>query len=351
MELRTTRQDGKTLDEMRSGDLCVRIDRQGAEMVSIALNGAGFLYRDGQTSAPVSGWANHATVTGYFLHRLWKEQSVYRGSTIRGGDHGFLRHFEFAEPVRLSDRLAYQVNAGQIPPAAYPLKVSLTLSYRLTGSGVQVGFEFTNEEPDRDAHVSFGLHPGFAVGSVEEARVILPPGRYVRHMASGNFLDGVTEVLDFPGGEFPYPKPGLPGSFILGIEGLENRTFRIEDPQRGTALGLDFSEVPYVTFWSDSDDFLCIEPCWGFPDSNPPVAFEKKPASKSFRPAASCVAASPSNPPFRHDHIAPRLHHPDGPRGRHDFSFRGSFRTRSRKLRGKRSGGFFGSFSVLQIKN
>ncbi|MEI8311849.1 MAG: hypothetical protein WCH98_13960 [Verrucomicrobiota bacterium] len=287
MNFSTILQDGKTLDEIESGGLRVRIAREGAEMVSLALNGMGFLHRDGDLSKPASGWANHATVMGYFLHRLWNEQSVYRGSVIRGGTHGFLRHFDFAEPERLADGLAYRVNADRVPPDAYPLKVALTLSYRLTGSGVRVEFEFANEETALDAHVSFGLHPGFAVGSVGEARLICPAGKYVRHMAPGNFLDGVTEINNFSAGGFPYPKADLPGSFILGIEGLENRTFRLEDPQRGTAVALDFSEVPYVTFWSDSDNFICIEPCWGLPDSNPPVAFEKKAGIQVIPPGST----------------------------------------------------------------
>lgn len=276
MEFQTLCQDGCTLDEIASGDLRVRINRKGAEMTSLALKGTGFLYRDGEAVPPASGWANHATVMGYFLHRLWKEQSVYRGSVIRGGNHGFLRHFEFGEPEKLADGLAYRVAADRIPPDAYPLRVSLVLSYRLVNSGVRVEFSFTNEEPALDAHVSFGLHPGFSLGSLEEAQVLLPAGRYVRHMAPGNFLDGATEVLDFSGGEFPYPKSELPGSFILGIDGAGSKDFHIRDIRRKTSLALDFSEVPYVTFWSDSDQFLCVEPCWGLPDSNPPVEFEKK---------------------------------------------------------------------------
>ena len=296
MNFQTTRQDGKTLDAIESEGLRVVIERQGAEMVSLALDGTGFLYRDGEVTAPESGWANHATVMGYFLHRLWKEQSVYRSSTIRGGTHGFLRHFDFAEPVRLPDGLAYRVNADQVPPGAYPLRVSLTLSYRLTGSGVRVEFDFTNEEPVLDAHVSFGLHPGFAIGSIEEARVIIPPGNYVRHMAPGNFLDGVTEELDYSGGGFPYPKSELPGSFILGIEGVESRIFRVEDPLRGAAISLDFSEVPYVTFWSDADNFLCIEPCWVLPDSNPPVPFEKKAGIQVIPPGGTLKRGFSINP-------------------------------------------------------
>ncbi len=30
---------------------------------------------------------------GYYLHRLWKEESNYRGHLIKGGNHGFLRAF------------------------------------------------------------------------------------------------------------------------------------------------------------------------------------------------------------------------------------------------------------------
>ena len=63
------------------------ICRTGAEPVSLALrNGTGewkgFLWRDGQVEKPSSGWGNHATVMGYFVHRLWKQESVYEGHPI-----------------------------------------------------------------------------------------------------------------------------------------------------------------------------------------------------------------------------------------------------------------------------
>lgn len=282
MDFSTTEQNGVTLDEMSSGGLRLRIARKGAEMVSLARNGTGFLHRDGLTAPPSSGWANHATVMGYFLHRLWQEQSVYRGTILRGGTHGFLRHFDFDAPQRLADGLVYRVPAGRVPSDAYPLRVGFELAYRIVDGAVRVEFAFANEEPDLEAHVSFGLHPGFAVTSIRDTRIILPPGRYLRYFAPGNFLDGSTEALDFAGGEFPYPKSELPGSFLLGIEGVPSRTFRLENAGRSVAL--DFSEVPYVTFWSASDDFVCIEPCWGLPDGNPPVAFEKKAGIQTIPP-------------------------------------------------------------------
>ncbi len=76
--------------------LRIIVSRLGAELISLArVNevGAwtGFLYRDNDLSVPSQGWANHATVMGYYLHRLKNGRSLYRAREIKGGNHGFLR--------------------------------------------------------------------------------------------------------------------------------------------------------------------------------------------------------------------------------------------------------------------
>lgn len=266
---------------LENDGLRIAVNRTGAELTSLARQDArgewrGFLYRDGETEAPAAGWGNHATVMGYFLHRLWKEQSVYRGAVIRGGNHGFLRHFVFDAPEVRGAALVYRAPADRVPPEAYPLKVALELSYTLSAGGVRVEFAFTNEEPELDAHVSFGLHPGFAVTSPPTARLALPAGKYVRHFAPGNFLNGETEEIDFAGGDMPFPAEKLPDSYLLGLEGVPEKIFTLEDFESGRRVLLDFSEVPFLTLWSDMGPFFCVEPCWGLPDSNPPVPFEQK---------------------------------------------------------------------------
>ena len=285
----TLEQAGVTLDVLESDGLRIAVNRTGAELVSLTRRDAagvwrGFLYRDGDTSAPASGWGNHATVMGYFLHRLWKEQSNYRGRIIRSGNHGFLRHFVFDAPEVKNGALVYRVPADRVPPEAYPLKVSLELTYALSADGLRVEFAFHNEEPELDAHVSFGVHPGFAVSSPETCRVLMPAGTYVRHFAPGNFLNGETEEIDFSGGEMPFDRTKLEDSYLLGLEKLTSRIFSIEDSVTGQRVVLDFSEVPFLTLWSDRNAFLCLEPCWGLPDSNPPTAFENKPGIQVIPP-------------------------------------------------------------------
>ncbi len=74
---REEKRDGRLLDILADDEtgLCLIVSRLGAELVSLARRASsgewiGFLYRDNDISAPARGWANHATVMGYFLHRL-----------------------------------------------------------------------------------------------------------------------------------------------------------------------------------------------------------------------------------------------------------------------------------------
>src|SRR6266705_7066299 len=134
--------------------LRIIVSRLGAELPSLArMNEAGewtgFLYRDNDMSAPSQGWANHATVMGYYLHRLKNGRSLYRGREIKGGTHGFLLsktwHFvEFA--IGESASLKYRITPEDFSATEYPLKVSLDLSYQIDIDKVSVLFVFRNEE-------------------------------------------------------------------------------------------------------------------------------------------------------------------------------------------------------------
>ena len=95
-------------------------------------------------------------------------------------------------------------------------------------------------------------------------------------MALGDFLDGTVQEIPFPGGEMPFDKKDLPGSYLLDLAGVPERRFILEAPVLGHRVECDYTEAPFLTLWSNGDPFFCVEPCWGMPDSNPPVAFERK---------------------------------------------------------------------------
>src|SRR5438445_2343108 len=121
------------------------VSRLGAELVSLARvhetgEWTGFLYRDNNLSAPSQGWANHATVMGYYLHRLKDGRSLYRGREIKGGNHGFLRsktwHFAGSSLQGSGASLAYRITPNDFSADEYPLKVSVPVPYRIDANNV-----------------------------------------------------------------------------------------------------------------------------------------------------------------------------------------------------------------------
>jgi galactose mutarotase-like enzyme len=283
--LRQEKRDNGLLDILTDEENGLRliVSRLGAELISLARRNAagqwiGFLYRDNDITKPVTGWANHATVMGYFLHRLKDEHSLYRGRPIEGGTHSFLRHktWQFLEDKIDIGTVTYRITPADFSKSEYPLKVSLDLTYKIEMGAVNVAFYFRNDEPELIAHVGFGLHPGFAANSFESFRFEMPTGKYRRHFSPDNYLSGETEEIDFGGGEMSFRKDKLPGSYILELVDVAQRRFVYTDPPSGRRVTVDLSGVPYLTIWSDGGPFLCIEPCWGLTDHHEQRAFEDK---------------------------------------------------------------------------
>jgi galactose mutarotase-like enzyme len=296
------KRDGRQLDVLTDEENGLRIvvSRLGAELISLArVNEAGqwtgFLYRDNDLSTPAEGWANHATVMGYYLHRLKDGRSLYRGRYIKGGNHGFLRsktwRFAGFSNKGSGASLRYRITPEDFSPTEYPLRVDVDLTYNIDNNKLTVLFEFRNHEPELTAHVAFGLHPGFGATSFESFHLQMPKGLYRRYFSPGNYLSGETRDIEFPGGEMPFSKNELPGSIILELIDVPRRNFSYVDPPSGRWVTLDLTGVPYVTLWADGGPFFCIEPCWGLTDHHQQRAFEDKQGIQTISPGGELRAS------------------------------------------------------------
>ena len=305
--LRQEKRDNGLLDILTDEENGLRliISRLGAEVISLARRNAagqwiGFLYRDNDITKPVTGWANHATVMGYFLHRLKDGHSLYRGQPIEGSTHSFLRHktWHLLEDKIEIGTLTYQITPADFSKLEYPLNVSLDLTYKIEMGAVNAAFHFRNDERELSAHVGFGLHPGFAATSFESFCLEMPRGKYRRHFSPDNYLSGETEEIDFTGGEMPFRKDKLPGSYILELVDVPTRKFFYTDPPSRRRVIVDLSGVPYLTIWSDGGSFLCVEPCWGLTDHHEQRAFEDKEGIQKIPARGELRASFTMSPQF-----------------------------------------------------
>jgi galactose mutarotase-like enzyme len=272
---REERRGDRLLDVLTDDDAGLRliISRLGAEPVSLARRSKsgdwiGFLYRDNDVSAPAKGWANHATVMGYFLHRLKDGHSLYRGREIKGGTHSFLRSktWHLVPGVAGDGSLTYRITPNDFSATEYPLRVSLDLVYKMDGETVTVEFRFKNDEPELTAHVVFGLHPGFAANSFDSFEFTMPAGKYRRYFSPDNYLSGETEEIDFAGGKMLFC-----GRSCLIIHprtfDVPARDSRVSRSPEHTGDHDGPTGVPFLTLWSDGGRF-CVEPCWGLTDAH-----------------------------------------------------------------------------------
>ncbi|MEY2531180.1 MAG: hypothetical protein QOI96_1265, partial [Verrucomicrobiota bacterium] len=281
------------------------VSRLGAVLISLARRNKagewiGFLFRDNDVTKPGQGWANHATVMGYFLHRLKDGHSLYRGQPIEGGTHSFLRtkKWHLVEDKIDNSSLTYRITPADFSKLEYPLNVGLDLTYKIDHDTVHVVFRFKNDEAKLIAHVGFGLHPGFAATSFESFRFEMPPGKYRRHFSPQNYLSGETAEVDFAGGEMPFEREKLPGSYILEFIDVPDRKFIYVDPTSGRKVIVDLAGVPYFTLWSDGGAFFCVEPCWGLTDHQEQRAFEDKEGIRQIPPGGELRASFTMSPQF-----------------------------------------------------
>src|ERR1700736_29578 len=232
---REDKRENRLLDILTDEENGLRlvISRLGAELVSLACRNqarewVGSLYRDNEIAPPEKGWANHATVMGYYLHRLKDGRSLYRGQEIRGGTHSFLRSKMWRLTEAKTDEpasLTYRITPDDFSKTEYPLRVSLDLTYEIDHAKVTVLFVFQNHEPKLTAHLEFGLHPGFAATAFDTFHLQMPPGLYRRHFSPDNYLSGETRDIEFRGGEMPFLTAELPGSVILELVDVPRRQF------------------------------------------------------------------------------------------------------------------------------
>ncbi len=290
------------LENSESG-LRVGISQLGAELISIQRRNAagewiGFLHRDNDLTVPERGWANHATVMGYYLHRLKNERSLYRGHEIRGGTHSFLRKKIWEVAEIKENHVTYRITPDRFSPTEYPLNVSLNLTYTLSSERVAIEFHFKSDEPVLSAHVGFGIHPGFSAETFESFQFTFPAGVYRRVFAPNNFLSGEKQEVIFESSRVPFERAKLPGSYIFELLFPGSREFTLEDRASGRAVTIDVGHAPYLTLWSDGGAFLCVEPCWGLTDAHEQRAFEDKLGMQVIPAGGELVA---------HCAIAPRL--------------------------------------------
>ena len=256
------------LHEIRNRELSVVINDRGAELWSVRRNGeeAEYLWQ-----GDPAYWEDRSPLMFPFCGRVQDDTYTCGGRTYSMGCHGFAQGEAFAAERLGEDAVAMTLRSSEETKKVYPFDFSLTVTYRLVGTGLSVSMRVENTGGETLPFM-VGMHPGFFVpmGAGEFEDWFLEFGEEREplqlEISPDGFQTGRKEPYPLEKGRILRLNHGLfdiDGIFLEGA--ARSVTLRSERSER--FVRVSYPDCPYVGFWhcAGPAPYLCIEPWSGMP--------------------------------------------------------------------------------------
>lgn len=275
-------------------DLCrVRINATGAELSSLVRKDLDDLEYLWQADAAV--WGRHAPVLFPIVGRLPEDTYRHQGHTYRLPQHGFARDraFELVHESAVEVRL--RLRDDEQSRQVFPFAFELTITHRLEGSTVRVGWDVHNPAANGDLLFSIGAHPAFRCpllpGEAFEDYAFRfdHPVAVERHLLQGGLLNGRTEPVPTNDAELPLTY-ALFEQDALVLKHYDFDRVTLASRRGPRHVKMQFAGFPYLGLWTKGPGapFVCIEPWQGIAGSvGAPVELCDKEGILTLRPGAT----------------------------------------------------------------
>ena len=258
------------IERIENEHFIVEVNSLGAQLNRIYCkdNDTEYLWNGDETY-----WKKHAPVLFPFVGRLHDGKYFYDGSEYEMTLHGFCQQAEFSVVANKGDSVSFSISSDAERKAMYPFDFVFTVTYSLTGHGVNEIAKVENTGSGEMLY-GFGGHPGFNVPldkglSFEDYSVVFPEaGNIERRTFTDNHLDaGYYEKTDaVKDGKMPLHHDLFDDDAVV-LHGTGSRAILCSE--KGTkAVEVVYKGAPYCGIWHPikrDAPFVCIEPWWTLP--------------------------------------------------------------------------------------
>ena len=253
--------------------LVVRIDSLGAEEKSV-LNKNN--YKEYMWYGDSAFWGRTSPVLFPFVGSLKDKRYIWNGTQYPMGQHGFARDMEFELAERSENSISFVLKSNESTLAKYPFEFELVITYRLSGSTVEVEWKVNNTGKDT-MHFSIGAHPAFLCPvhgekSKQGYKLVFDGVDEIRHHGNsretGLALMDEDLVLLLDENRAVITEEFFDRCTYI-IEGNQTGLVGLEDPEGNRIVDVIF-DTPLFAIWSPEEKnapFLCIEPWYGRTDA------------------------------------------------------------------------------------
>ena len=254
---------------LKNDQITVRVAGTGGELRSIqTADGTEYLWQPDPAF-----WVRQAPHLFPFVGRLMEGRYTWDGKSYELGCHGFFRDQELTLLDRTEDSVVLSITAAEDTYPNYPRPFTVSLTYRLAGSRVEIAFRVENPG-EKELAFGYGGHPGFFVplekGLAFEDYCLdfgAPCPAVQVMMSDACFLQGP---------DLPYPLEE--GRYLPLRHGLFDRdavilkdttgtvTLRSRKGKRGVTVR--YPRMPYLGIWHKpkaAAPYVCLEPWVSLP--------------------------------------------------------------------------------------
>lgn len=195
------------------------------------------------------------------------KKSYYDGKEYSLSQHGFARDSEFAVESASDDEISFVLTSSEDTLKVYPFDFKLTISYRLKGKTLTVGWCVENTD-SREMHFSIGGHPAFNLRDKDSVIKFYGADSFTAGILDNGLLSERTKEIKLSDGGLLKPAKELFLEDALIIEHTDIKKVSLSDKDGKDYLTVSF-DAPLFGIWSPAGKeapFVCIEPWYGRTD-------------------------------------------------------------------------------------
>lgn len=244
---------------LESDLLYIEVNPHGAELSGIyhKQQQAQYLWQ-----ADASVWGGRSPILFPIVGRIADDACRVENRVYPLYKHGFARKSEFEYEQRDPGCAVFTLRANEATRAQYPYEFALSVTYRITQSGLEVLHTVTNHG-DGTMDFSIGGHPGFRCRPGDTLLFEQPETLSTQRIGADALLTG-ERVPVLQNSRELVLQPGIFDKDALVFENPVSQSITLHSSLVPDAVRMDFGRIPFLGLWAKPGaEYVCIEPWFG----------------------------------------------------------------------------------------
>ena len=255
---------------LKNEQITAEIDTHGAEIKSVKRGDKEYMW-----CGDPKFWGRTSPVLFPFVGAVADGKYRYEGKEYPMGQHGFARDMEFEVVENDDSHAIFSLSSSETTLQKFPLDFKLTISYKLEGEIVTVGWKVENTGKV-ELPFAIGAHPAFncelnAEGTLKGHSVVLKTDKDILIVKKFHDPLAANETYELtlnPDKSIDVDEHTFDNGAII-LENSQVCGAGIRDVKGEMFVELNF-DAPLLGIWSPSGKnapFICIEPWYGRADA------------------------------------------------------------------------------------